>query len=245
VPRAVTPSAFVFGEAVAVAGVDLPRPDDTGETGEEGLAFGTVAAAEFAKFRVPLTPEVLLTELHGAAVLATPMPEDVKPFVGLRPPLVGLNPPASNGERATAPRPPLEHGPGLVASVNGAGVVWELSPRDWPKSAPRGDVALMPPWLGALIRELPRVWPKSAPSGEVAPILPGLDAPVCATLWPRPNVAARIVAAARRDFISISVAIGSRPKSQRYQLRLRNSQAAKMIRSKCLKTGKRDQPVTH
>jgi hypothetical protein len=140
-------------------------------------------AAEFAKFRVPVTPELLLTELHGAdAVLSAPMPEVVKPVVGLKPPLVGLSPLPSKVDRATAPGPPLAQGPGLAASVNGAGVVWELSPRGWPKSAPSGDVAPMPPWLGMPVGELPRVWPKSAPSGDVAPMVPGLSVSVCAAL---------------------------------------------------------------
>ena len=160
-------------------------------------------AAEFAEFRVPVTPELLLIELHGAsAVLSAPMPEVVKPVVGLRPPLVGLSPMPSKVDRATAPGPPLAQGPGLTASVNGAGVVWELSPMGWPKSAPSGDVALMPPWLGMLVGELPRVWPKSAPSGEVAAIPPRLGVSVCAALWPRPSaVMETITAVMRKNFI--------------------------------------------
>ena len=193
----------MFGDVFAVAGVELPRPNDTGEAAEEALALGAVVAAEFAKFRVPVTPELLLTELHGAdAVLSAPMPEVVKPVVGLKPPLVGLSPLPSKVDRATAPGPPLAQGPGLAASVNGAGVVWELSPRGWPKSAPSGDVAPMPPWLGMLVGELPRVWPKSAPSGEVAAIPPRLGVSVCAALWPRPSeVMETITAVARKDFI--------------------------------------------
>jgi transposase len=108
--RAVTPRPFVFGEVFAVASIELPRPNDTGETGAEALALGAVAA-EFAKFRAPVTPELLLTELHGAdTVFAVPMPEVVKPVVGLRPPLVGLSPLPSKGDRATAPGPPLVQG---------------------------------------------------------------------------------------------------------------------------------------
>jgi hypothetical protein len=199
----------VFGEAVAVAGVDLPRPDDTGEAGEKALALGTNVAAEFAEPRLPVTPEVVLTELQGVdAVLAATMPGTVKPVVGLRPPLVGLKPLPSNGERATAPGPPLVQGPGLVASLNAAGVIWELPPMDCPKSAPSGEVALMPPWIGMPIRELPTVWPKSAPSGDVVSMLPGLDVSVCAALSPAPSgLTARIMAAATRLFISISVVI--------------------------------------
>jgi hypothetical protein len=195
-----------LGEVFAVAGVELPRPNDTGEAGEEALALGAVVAAEFAEFRVPVTPELLLTELHGAdAVLSAPMPEVVKPVVGLRPPLVRLNALPSKVDRATAPGPPLVQGPGLAASINGVGVVWELSPTGWPKSAPSGDVAPMPLWLGIPVGELPRVWPKSAPSGEVAPMEPGLDVSVWASLSPAPStVAARIMAAARRGFISLS-----------------------------------------
>jgi hypothetical protein len=203
VPRPVTPRPFVFGEVFAVAGVELPRPNDTGEAGEEALALGAFVAAEFAEFRVPVTPELLLIELHGAnAVLSAPMPEVVKPVVGLRPPLVGLSPLPSKVDRATAPGPPLAQGPGLTASVNGAGVVWELSPMGWPKSAPSDDVAPMPPGLGMRIRELPEVWPKSAPSGDVAPMLPGLDVSVCAALWQRPSaVMETITAAVTNDFI--------------------------------------------
>ena len=202
-PRPVTPRPFVFGEVFAVAGVELPRPNDTGEAGEEALALGAFVAAEFAEFRVPVTPELLLIELHGAnAVLSAPMPEVVKPVVGLRPPLVGLSPLPSKVDRATAPGPPLAQGPGLTASVNGAEVVWELSPMGWPKSAPSDDVAPMPPGLGMRIRELPEVWPKSAPSGDVAPMLPGLDVSVCAALWQRPSaVMETITAAVTNDFI--------------------------------------------
>ena len=150
-----------------------------------------------------MTPELLLTELHGAdAVLSAPMPEVVKPVVGLRPPLVGLSPLPSKVDRATAPGPPLVQGPGLAASINGVGVVWELSPRGWPKSAPSGEVAPMPPGLCMPVGELPEVWPKSDPSGDVVPTLPGLDVPVCAALWPTPSaVVASSTAAARKDFI--------------------------------------------
>ena len=201
-PRAVTPRPFVFGEVVAVGVVRVPRPNDTGEVGAEALALGAVAA-EFAKFREPVTPELLLTELHGAdTVFAAPMPEVVKPVVGLRPPLVGLSPLPSKGDRATAPGPPLVQGAGLVTSVYGAGVVWELSPGGWPKSAPSGDVAPMPPGYGMPIGELPRVWPKSAPSGDVAPMLLEIGVSVCAALWPRPSeVMETITAVARKDFI--------------------------------------------
>jgi hypothetical protein len=240
----------VFVEVVAVAGVELPRPNDTGEAGEEALALGAFVAAEFAEFRAPVIPELLLTELHGAAaVLSAPTPEVVKPVVGLSPPLVGLSSPPSKVDRATAPGPPLVQGPGLAASVNGAGVVWELLPGVWPKSAPSGDVAPMPPGLGMPVGELPEVWPKSAPSGDVAPMLPGLDGSVCAALSPAPSVvAARIVAAARRGFISISVAFrGSAVRVwQRYRPHSDNLRAAKMIRgSKCLKTGRRDRQAAH
>jgi hypothetical protein len=41
----------VFGEVFAVAGAGLPRPNDTGEAGEEALALGAIVAAEFAEFR--------------------------------------------------------------------------------------------------------------------------------------------------------------------------------------------------
>jgi hypothetical protein len=137
----------VFGEVVAVAVVGLPRPSDTGEAG--ALALGAVVAAEFAEFRVPVIPELLLTELHGVdAVLSAPMQEVVKPVVGLSPPLVGFSPPPPKVDRATAPGPPLVQGAGLTTSVYGAGVVWELSPGGWPKSAPSDDVAPMPPGLG-------------------------------------------------------------------------------------------------
>jgi hypothetical protein len=154
-----------------------------------------------------VTPELLLIELHGAsAVLSAPMPEVVKLVVGLSPPLVGLSPPPPKVDRATAPGPPLVQGAGLATSVYGAGVVWELSPRGWPKSAPSGEVAPMPPGFGMLVGELPRVWPKSAPSGDVAPMLPGLDVSVCAALWPRPSaVTVSITADARRGFIWITV----------------------------------------
>jgi hypothetical protein len=203
VPRAVTPRPFVFGEVVAVAGVELPRSDDTGEAGKEALALGAVVAAEFAEFSVPVTPELLLTELQGAgAVLAAPMPEVVKLVVGLSPPLVGLSPPPPKVDRATAPGPPLVQGAGWATSVYGAGVVWELSPRGWPKSAPSGEVAPMPPGLGMPVGELPEVWPKSAPSGEVAAMPPRLGVSVCAALWPRPSaVMERITAVMGKDFI--------------------------------------------
>jgi hypothetical protein len=202
----------VFGEVVAVAAAELPRPDDTGEAGEEALALGAVVAAEFAEFRVPVTPELLLTELHGGdAVLAAPMPEVVKPVVGLSPPLVGLSPPLSKGDRATAPGPPLVQGAGLATSVNGAGVVWELSPRGWPKSAPSGDVAPMLPGLDVPVcaapGELPRTCPKSAPSGDVAPMPGRVDVvPVCAALWPTPSaVMKRITAVVNKGLIGVAV----------------------------------------
>src|SRR4029077_7444896 len=200
VPRPVTPRPFVFGEVFAVAGVELPRPNDTGEAGEGALALGAFVAAEFAEFRVPVTPELLLTELHGAdAVLSAPMPEVVKPVVGLKPPLVGLSPLPSKVDRATAPGPPLAQGPGLAASVNGAGVVWELSPRGWPKSAPSGEAAPMPPGLGMAVGEFPELSARSAPSGEVAATPPRLGVSVCAALWPRPSaVMERITAVMRK-----------------------------------------------
>ena len=202
VPRAVTPRPFVFGEVVAVGVVRVPRPNDTGEVGAEALALGTVAA-EFAKFREPVTPELLLTELHGAdIVFAAPMPEVVKPVVGLRPPLVGLSPLPPKVVRATAPGPPLVQGAGLATSVYGAGVIWELSPKGWPKSAPSGDVAPTSPWLGMPVGELPRGWPKSDPSGDVAPMVLGLGMSVCAALWPRPSgVMETITAVMRKNFI--------------------------------------------
>ena len=202
-PRPVTPRPFVFGEVFAVAGVELPRPNDTGEAGEEALALGAFVAAEFAEFRVPVTPELLLSELHGAnAVLSAPMPEVVNPFVGLRPPLVGLSPMPSKVDRATAPGPPLVQGAGLATSVYGAGVIWELSPKGWPKSAPSGDVAPTSPWLGMPVGELPRGWPKSDPSGDVAPMVLGLGMSVCAALWPRPSgVMETITAVMRKNFI--------------------------------------------
>jgi hypothetical protein len=202
VPRAVTPRPFVFGEVVAVGVVRVPRPNDTGEVGAEALALGAVAA-EFAKFREPVTPELLLTELHGAdIVFAAPMPEVVKPVVGLRPPLVGLSPLPPKVVRATAPGPPLVQGAGLATSVYGAGVIWELSPKGWPKSAPSGDVAPTSPWLGMPVGELPRGWPKSDPSGDVAPMVLGLGMSVCAALWPRPSgVMETITAVMRKNFI--------------------------------------------
>jgi hypothetical protein len=192
----------VFGEVVAVGVVRVPRPNDTGEVGAEALALGAVAA-EFAKFREPVTPELLLTELHGAdIVFAAPMPEVVKPVVGLRPPLVGLSPLPPKVVRATAPGPPLVQGAGLATSVYGAGVIWELSPKGWPKSAPSGDVAPTSPWLGMPVGELPRGWPKSDPSGDVAPMVLGLGMSVCAALWPRPSgVMETITAVMRKNFI--------------------------------------------
>jgi hypothetical protein len=212
VPRAVTPRLFVSGEVVAVAAAELPRPNDTGEAGEEVFALGAVVAAEFAEFRVPVTPELLLTELQGGdAVLAAPTPEVVKPVVGLSPPLDGLSPPSSNGDRATAPRPPLVQGAGLATSVNGAGVVWELSPGGWPKSDPSGDVGPMLPELDvpvcAALGELPSTWPKSAPSGDVGPMLGRVDVvPVCAAPWPTASaVMISITAAARKGFIGMTV----------------------------------------
>jgi hypothetical protein len=186
VPRAVTPRPAVFGE--------LPRLDDADEEGnEEEFASNVVVAAEFGAL---VTPE-LLTELHGVdVVLSTPTPEVVKLVVGL--PRV---------DSPVAPKPSLVQGAGLV---NGTGVIWELLPGVWPKSAPSGDVTPTPPGLGvpvcAALGELPEVWPKSAPSGDVAPTLPGLDAPVCAALWPTPSaVMASSTAAARKDFICMTV----------------------------------------
>jgi hypothetical protein len=179
VPRAVTP---VFGE--------LPRLDDADEGIEEEFAPDVVVAAEFGAL---VTPE-LLTELHGVEVLSAPTPEVVKL-------VVGLSPAPSKLDSAAAPEPSLQ-GAGLV---NGAGVIWELLPGVWPKFAPSGDVAPMPPGLNTPVCAafgLPKVWPKSDPSGDVVPKLPGLDVPVCAALWPTPSaVAASSTAAARKDFI--------------------------------------------
>ena len=185
VPRAVTPRLAVFGE--------LPRLDDADEGNEEEFAPDVVVAAEFGAL---VTPE-LLTELHGVdVVLSAPTPEVVKL-------VVGLSPAPSKVDSPVAPEPSLVQGAGLV---NGAGVIWELLPGVWPKFAPSGDVAPMPPGLGvpvcAALGELPKVWPKSDPSGDVVPKLPGLDVPVCAALWPTPSaVAASSTAAARKDFI--------------------------------------------
>jgi hypothetical protein len=197
VPRAVTPRLAVFGE--------LPRLDDADEEGnEEEFAPDVVVAAEFGAL---VTPE-LLTELHGVdVVLSAPTPEVVKLVVGLSPPLVGLSPAPSKVDSPVAPEPSLVQGAGLV---NGAGVIWELLPAVWPKSAPSGDVTPTPPGLGvpvcAALEELPEVWPKSAPSGDVAPTLPGLDAPVCAALWPTPSaVMASSTAAGTKDFIWLTV----------------------------------------
>ena len=166
VPRAVTPRLAVFGE--------LPRLDDADDEGnEEEFAPDVVVAAEFGAL---VTPE-LLTELHGVdVVLSAPTPEVVKLVVGLSPPLVGLSPSPSKVDSPVAPEPSLVQGAGLV---NGAGVIWKL---------------------------LPGVWPKSAPSGDVAPMPPGLGVPVCAALWPTPSaVMASSTAAARKDFIWMTV----------------------------------------
>jgi hypothetical protein len=200
VPRAVTPRLAVLGELLAVAVVGLPRPDDADEGNEKEFALGVVVAAEFGAL---VTPE-LLTELHGVdVVLSAPTPELVKLVVGLSPPLVGLSPAPSKVDSPVALEPPLVQGAGLV---NGAGVIWELLPGVWPKSAPSGDVAPTPPGLGvpvcAALGELPELWPKSAPSGDVAPMPPRLGAAVCAALWPTPSaVMASSTAAARKDFI--------------------------------------------
>jgi hypothetical protein len=198
VPRAVTPRLAVFGE--------LPRLDDADEEGnEEEFAPDVVVAAEFGAL---VTPE-LLTELHGVdVVLSAPTPEVVKLVVGLSPPLVGLSPAPSKVDSPVAPEPSLVQGAGLV---NGAGVIWELLPGVWLKSAPSGDVTPTPPGLSVPVcaarGELPEAWPKSAPSGDVGPTLPGLDAaPVCAALWPTPSaVMASSTAAARKDFIWMTV----------------------------------------
>ena len=164
-PRAVTPRLAVFGE--------LPSLDDADEGIEEEFTPDVVVAAEFGAL---VTPE-LLTELHGVdVVLSAPTPEVVKLVVGLSPPLIGLSPAPSKVDSPVAPEPSLVQGAGLV---NGAGVIWEL---------------------------LPGVWPKSAPSGDVTPTLPGPDAPVCAALWPTPSaVMASSTAAARKDFIWMTV----------------------------------------
>jgi hypothetical protein len=197
VPRAVTPRLAVLGE--------LPRLDDADDEGnEEEFAPDVVVAAEFGAL---VTPE-LLTELHGVdVVLSAPTPKVVKLVVGLSPPLVGLSPAPSKVDSPVAPEPSLVQGAGWV---NGAGVIWELLPGVWPKSAPSGDVTPTPPGLGvpvcAALGELSEVWPKSAPSGDVTPTLPGPDAPVCAALWPTPSaVMASITAAARKDFIWMTV----------------------------------------
>jgi hypothetical protein len=201
VPRAVTPRLAVFGELLAVAVVGLPKLDDADEADEEEFAVVAVVAAEFGAL---MTPE-LLTELHGVdMVLSAPMPEVVKPVVGLSPPFVGLSPPPSKAP--SAPEPPLAQGAGLV---NGAGVIWELLPGVWPKSAPSGDVAPMPRFelpVCAELSELPEVSPKFAPSGDVGPMLPGLTVPVCATLWPTPSaVMASIATSGRKDFIWMTI----------------------------------------
>jgi hypothetical protein len=204
VPRAVTPRLAVPGELLAVAVVGLPRLDDADEADEEEFALVAVVAAEFGAL---MTPE-LLTELHGVdMLLSAPMPEVVKPVVGLSPPLVGLSPPPSKVDSPVAPEPSLVQGAELL---NGAGVIWELLPGVWPKSAPSGDVTPTSPGLGvplcAALGELPEVWPKSAPSGDVAPTPPGPDAPVCAALWSTPSaVMASSTAAARKDFIWTTV----------------------------------------
>ena len=196
VPRAVTPRLAVFGE--------LPRLDDADEEGnEEEFAPDVVVAAEFGAL---VTPE-LLTELHGVdVVLSAPTPEVVKLVVGLSPPLVGLSPAPSKVDSPVAPEPSLVQGAGLV---NGAGVIWELLPGVWPKSAPSGDVAPMPRFelpVCAELSELPEVSPKFAPSGDVGPMLPGLTVPVCATLWPTPSaVMASIATAGRKDFIWMTI----------------------------------------
>ena len=188
-PRPVTPRLAVFGE--------LPRPDDADEGNEEEFALGVVVAAEFVAL---VTPE-LLTELHGVdVVLSAPTPDVVKLVVGLSPPLVGLSPPPSKEDSPVALEPPLVQGAGLV---NGAGVIWELLPGVWPKSAPSGDIApMLSVPVCAALGESPELWPKSAPSGDVAPMPPRLGAPVCAELWPTPSaVMASSTAAARKDFI--------------------------------------------
>jgi hypothetical protein len=146
----------------------------------------------------------VLTESHGAdALLSAPMPEVVKPFVGLSPPLVGRSVPASKVDNAAAPGPPLVQGAELATPVNGAGVVWELLPGGCPKSAPSGDVAPMPPGLCAALWELPEAGPKSAPSGDVAPMPGRLGVvPVCAAPWPTPStlMASITAAAAMKGF---------------------------------------------
>jgi hypothetical protein len=205
VPRAVTPRFFVFGELLAVVGVELP--DDVDEGNEEEFALGAVMAAEFGAL---MTPE-LLTELHGADVLLSAprpagIPEVAKLVVGLSPPLVGLSAPPSKVDNAAAPEPPLVQGAALPTPPNGAGVVWELLPGGWPKSAPSGDVAPMPPGLDVPICELPEDWPKSAPSGDVTPTASGLAVPVCAALWQTPNTGmASRTTAAQKDFIWMTI----------------------------------------
>jgi hypothetical protein len=197
-PTPVTPRFPAFAELLAVAVVELPRLDDADEADE--FALGAVVVAEIGAL---VTPE-LLTELHGVDVLlSAPTPEVVKLVVGLSPPLVGLSPPPSKADNPVAPEPPLVQGVALATPANGAGVVWELLPGVWPKSAPSGDVA---PTLGApvcaALGKLPGLWLRSAPSGDVAPMPPRLGVSVCAALWPRPSaVMERIMAVMRKDFI--------------------------------------------
>jgi hypothetical protein len=186
----------VFGELFAVAGVELP--DDVDE-GNEEFALGAVVAAEFGAL---MTPE-LLTELHGADVLlSAPRPAGVPEVAKL---VVGLSAPPSKVDSAAAPEPPLVQGAGLPTPANGAGVVWELFPGVWPKSAPSGDVAPMPPGPDVPVCAALWVWPKSAPSGEVAAMPPRVGVSVCAALWPKPSaVMARITAVVRKDFIGVA-----------------------------------------
>ena len=106
VPRAVTPRLAVLGELLAVAVAELP--DDTDEGIEKEFALGAVVAAEFGAVT---TPE-LLTELHGADVLAPaaglPGSPDAAELVER------LNPAPSKVGSTAVPGFPMEHGAGLT-----------------------------------------------------------------------------------------------------------------------------------
>jgi hypothetical protein len=108
VPRAVTPRLAVFGELLAAAAIGLPRLDDADDADEDEFALGAVVAAEFGAVT---TPE-LLTELHGADVLAPaaglPGSPDAAELVER------LNPAPSKVGSAAVPGFPVEHGAGLT-----------------------------------------------------------------------------------------------------------------------------------